>query len=387
MPHAGPLRVALVTPYFPAHRGGVEAVAGELAVRLAAAAVAQITWHASNTDPPPRDSPGLRCVSARACNVLERRFGLPYPLWSLSALRDMVRAVRACDVLHLHDCLYFPNLVAFATARLSRRPVIVTQHIGMIPYRNPVLRSMLAAANLMLGRLVLRNATQAVFVSDAVLRYFQSFVQFSRPPLHVANGVDTALFSPAEPNQRRALREQLGIGRETSLLLFVGRFVEKKGLPVLRDLAARLAGARWIFAGWGPIDPQRWSLPNVSVERGLGKEQLVALYRAADLLVLPSVGEGFPLVVQEAMACGTPAFVGEETAVGCPEAGELLLREAVGAPDTAARWAARIETLLGSPGMVEALRPRVAAFARENWSWERCARRYGELLRACENGD
>ena len=124
------LRVALVTHYFPAHRGGVEAVAGELAARLQASGDADIAWHASDTDPAP---PGIRSVPARAWNVTERCLGFPYPLWSPGALAALARAVKAADAVHLHDCLYLPNLFAFVVARLARRPVIVTQHIGADP--------------------------------------------------------------------------------------------------------------------------------------------------------------------------------------------------------------------------------------------------------------
>ena len=116
--------------------------------------------------------------------------------------------------------------------------------------------------------------------------------------------------------------------------------------------------------------------------RSPATEELSALYQAADLFVLPSVGEGFPLSVQEAMACGTPALVGEDTAAGCPEAGDALLSERVGGA-TAERWTARLQALLAAPDQLESLRPRVAAFAREHWSWERCVAIYAQLLRAC----
>lgn len=376
-----PIRLTLVTHYFPRHGGGVERVALEIASRLARAGSADITWHASATDPAPPDEPGLRCVPVPACNIVERRLGLPSPLWSPAALARLVRAVRASEVVHLHDFLYLPNLVAWAAARCVRRPVIVTQHVGPIPYRNPVLRLILGAANRLLGRLVLGSAAQTFFVSAAVLDYFRGFVRFRSPPLALANGVDTKLFAFADEARRQAVRAALGVARDQPLLLFVGRFVEKKGLPMLRSIAARLPGARWIFVGWGALDPSAWGLRNVTVRSGLGREELVPLYQAADLLVLPSFGEGFPLVVQEAMACGTPALVAAETAAGCPEAAGLLPHESLDGADALARWIARIEALFAAPPE----RRRIADFARDTWSWERCAQGYAQALRACRS--
>jgi glycosyltransferase involved in cell wall biosynthesis len=260
--------------------------------------------------------------------------------------------------------------------------VLVTQHIGHVPYRSVLLRGLHQAANRALGASVLGGADQVVFESETVRQYFSGFARFRRPAVLVQNGVDTQRFRPATAEERRAHRMRLGVPPDKPLLLFLGRFVEKKGLPVLRELAQRLPHAHWLFAGWGPLDPASWRLPNAAVVHSPATEELSALYQAADLLVLPSVGEGFPLSVQEAMACGTPALVGEDTAAGCPEARDALLSERVGG-DTAERWAARLQGLLAAPEKLESLRPRVAAFAREHWSWERCVATYAQLLRAC----
>jgi glycosyltransferase involved in cell wall biosynthesis len=372
-------RVTLVTHYYPAHRGGVERIAGQLAERLAASGIAQIEWHASDCDAAPAPIPGLRSAPAASWNGIERLLGVPYPLWSPAALRRLTQACHAADVVHLHDCLYFANVIAFLAARRAGKPVLVTQHIGHVPYRNPLLRGLHSAANRLLGRWLLGGADQVVFESATVQHYFSRFVRYRRPAALVQNGVDTARFTPASAEERSALRERLGVSANGPVLLFLGRFVEKKGLPVLRELAQRLPRAQWLIAGWGPVDPAAWGLANVKVVDSPGTDQLRALYAAADLFVLPSVGEGVPLSVQEAMACGTPALVGEETAAGIPQSEDVLPRERVGDPETAQRWAARIEALFAS---LQELRPRVAAFAREHWSWERCAARYAELLAA-----
>lgn len=375
-----PARVALVSHYYPAHRGGVERVAGQLAERLAGASAAQITWHASDCDPAP-DIAGVRCVPASSWNALERSLGFPYPLWSPGALRELGKGAANATVVHLHDCLYLPNLVAFMAAKLAGRPVLVTQHIGFVPYRNPLLRAALAAANRIVGGFVLGRASQVVFESETVRRYFARFVRFRKPPLLVPNGVDTQLFVPADPGQREALRARLGATPDTPLFLFIGRFVEKKGMHVLRALAEGFPRIQWLVAGWGPMDPGSWGLPNVTVLRSPTIEELVPLYQAADLFVLPSVGEGMPLAVQEVMACGTPALVSTQTADGCP--GAPILSEPTGTEDTPTRWAVRIESVLREPQALRDLRPRVATFAREHWSWAQCIARYGAILRDC----
>lgn len=373
------MRITLVTHYFPAHRGGIELVAAELAGHLAAAHRAEIRWHASDCDEPP-SIPGVQALPAASWNALERRLGVPYPVWTPAALWRTCRDAGAADAVHLHDCLYLANVLTYAFARLARRPVLVTQHVGMIPYRSPVLRALLTLAYAVLGRLVLGGASRVVFVSDSVRSYFTSFVRFKAPPLLVANGVDTSVFRPLDDAQRAALRVRLGVNGEAPLLLFVGRFVEKKGLPLLQGLAARIPEARWFFAGWGPLDPGEWGFPNVEVFRDYSGSRLAQLYQAADLLVLPSVGEGFPLVVQEAMACGTPALVGVETAAGCPDAERVLPREDVGGPDVEARWGQRIRQLTTAAEHRD-LRAAVAAYAAANWSWQRCAERYAGLFR------
>jgi glycosyltransferase involved in cell wall biosynthesis len=381
-----PLRVTLVTHYYPAHRGGVERVAGELARRLAAAGVARIEWHASDCDPAPEASEGVHAVPAASCNFSERRLGFPYPLWSPSALRRVTRACRSADVVHLHDCLYSGNLWAYRAARRAGRGVLVTQHIGYVPYRNPLLAAALRSANRWLGARVLAGADRVVFESESVRRYFSALVRYRAEPLLVQNGVDTETFHPVPPEARAALRAAFGASSGTPLLLFLGRFVEKKGLPLLRERTRRVPQARWVFGGWGPLDPGAWGRDNITVVRSPGAVRLSELYQAADLLVLPSVGEGFPLSVQEAMACGTPALIGTETAAGCPEGLGLLLAEPTGTPDSLERWSARLKGLTSHPSVLAALRPRVAEFASSQWSWERCVARYAEALRACVRG-
>lgn len=372
-------RLLIVTHFFSTHRGGVEIVAGELAAELAARHAFDVTWIASDVDETPRnDSLPVRYVPVPAWNITEARLGIPFPFWGPSAMIALWRAVGAADVVHIHDSLYMGSVLAFLIAKLRRIPLVVTQHTGA--NNDALLRLVLPILNRSVGRLIVSRAERAVFISRAVESYFASFCNYEKAPEYIANGVDGAIFREVDAIERRQLRSVLGVAEDRLVFIFVGRFVDKKGLPVLRQLVRAFPEVAWIFAGHGPIDPAQWQLPNLRVIRGASGSSLACLYVAADLLLLPSKGEGFPLVVQESMACGTPVMVGEDTAAGCPEARSMMFVERVGAGDTAARWIRRLTELRDQPECLSGRRTQVAAFAREHWPWQSAGAAYAELL-------
>jgi glycosyltransferase involved in cell wall biosynthesis len=123
------------------------------------------------------------------------------------------------------------------------------------------------------------------------------------------NGVDLELF---HIRTQRSARAVLG-WPEGPTLLSVGNLVENKGHHIAIEALARLPGFRLAIAGEGPERHALETLAGqISVSSRLqflgrvDQTQLAEYYSAADIVVLPSSREGWPNVLLESMACGTP---------------------------------------------------------------------------------
>ena len=103
------MNILLVTHYYPAHRGGVEIVAGELTRRMCDRGF-KITWIAGNCDRPPNDIVGLKCLPLKVSNIIEKKLKIPYPIFGIRGLMTIWKEVKKTDIIHLHDYLYLSNL-------------------------------------------------------------------------------------------------------------------------------------------------------------------------------------------------------------------------------------------------------------------------------------
>lgn len=376
-PPSAPHHLLLVTHFFPSHGGGIEAVAGQLAREMLAQNPAlRIEWFASGGEALPQRVPRLRLVPIRAWHGIEKKLGVPCPIWDARGLARLWRAVGACDAAHLHDFAYMGNVLTALFCTLRRKPFIVTQHIGFVPMKTLSLNRALEWLNRSVGVRVLNRAKERVFVSDVVRNYFEE--RGMKAGVVVANGVDDAVFHPVSEEERQVLRAKENLSPKAPVAIFAGRFVAKKGVPFVLELAKRTLDVQWILAGRGPLDPGDAPLPNVRVVRDRSGVSLADLFRLADVLVLPSRGEGFPLVVQEALACGAAVLVENSLARALPDVESWLCTATLDGEEALDEWVARLYKILKSDD--QSARGGRANYGRGTWSWSECAKRYARLL-------
>lgn len=135
----------------------------------------------------------------------------------------------------------------------------------------------------------------------------------------IPHGVDINCFRPVSSlQQKKALRDRFGLPFDAIILLSVANELERKGcylvLRALAILKARGVNARYVIAG--RADYTQFNA--VAASQGLGESitllpptrdsDLISLYQAADIFVLPTKYESFGLVCIEALACGLPVI-------------------------------------------------------------------------------
>ena len=260
----------------------------------------------------------------------------------LPVLRRQMRQGRDFDLIDAH--YFYPDgVAAVLLGRALGRPVVVTARgddLDLIAtYAVPRRWIRWAAA----------RAAGLITVSSGLQRKLAALGTAPERVRVLRNGVDLALFHPME---RGAARHALGAVRPT--LLAVANLVEKKRHRLMVEALAELPGVDLVIVGDGPERP---AIEALARERGVAgrvrllgampQDRLPEIYSAADLLLLPSSREGWPNVLLESMACGTPVVVanidGMADIVAAPAAGRIV------ADATPGGLAAAIRDLLAAP--------------------------------------
>jgi glycosyltransferase involved in cell wall biosynthesis len=331
--------------------------------------------------------------------TMERDRGMKLLAWALSPLyfafaeRALARLVvqRHIELIHAHWIL--PN--GYVAARVSRRlgvPFVSTLHgtdvfmAERARFLGAMARSALATASHVTSCSPdLRHRLLTVADPHGVAAEKVSLLP---------NGTD--LMPPASPSAVAAVRQRLGLDSDQTLVVAVGRLVDKKGFDILvAALPALVAGrpqVRLVIGGGGPLEaPLRAQAAALGVgdrlvlAGTLAHPEVLALIGAADAVAMPSVRDdrgnidGLPIVVLEAMAAGRPLVASDiagiplavtdgETGLLVPERDPAALAAALGRVIDDRELASRLG---------QAARERVGS----ELTWTRIAARHDEIWR------
>ena len=391
------MRVLIVTPQFLPVLGGAERQAHALGRMLFARGhqVAVLTRR-MNGLPVAEVMDGVSVVRAIRPVEIGPLYGLTY---ILNVAWFLLRHRHDWDVVHITH-MYLDVFAAVLTRRLHDLPIVVRP--ACAGYYGDLARlARFRAWPIYPGpdkiglRLILRTIVRA----DAFIANSQELCEELRAAgfpagriARIPNGVDPDRFFPDPTARSATARRRLGLP-PCLLLVYAGRLDVQKGLPILIDAmrSSRVAAsdACLLLLGDGP---QRAELERAVHRDGLADRVLfrgtvddVSPYlRASDIFVFPSMGEGMPNALLEAMASGLPCVA--SAVGGCRDAiahGKTGLLVPAG---DASAFQGALETLVESSAMRERLGAAARQDAVSRFGLERMVDRYEACYRAVVAG-
>lgn len=364
----------------PPHIGGIELL-GDTLFEAYAAAGAEVRWIASRAPSTTRHRDGGR-IRVSCWNGFERWLGVPWPVWGPSGVVEVGRLVKWADVIHVHDCLYIGSAVAAVTATRRHKPIILSQHIGLVQYSARMLTTIQRLAYRTLGKAVLRRATRIVCCTPTAASFLSELLEEGTRLNSIPNGIDTERFHPASPVERRSARQRFGVPESAQVVLFVGRLVEKKGTRLFLEVARAHPRLQFLMIGDGPLRVPT-TQTNVTWLPRVPPTEMVGAYHAADVLLLPSEGEGFPLAVVEAMAAGVPVICSRDEEFSRTLEGKGAVFAAERTPRALAD---ALTSALEPQGRSEAVARRAREVAVREFGLDAMVARYHSLLLSLVGG-
>jgi len=285
--------------------------------------------------------------------------------------------------LHLKeiDAVYPQGLVASffgcIISRLSGKPVVCRPAgIAYDQYMFPINRTLY-----FLMKKVYRRCDCVIFHSEGERDNFIKILGF-RPKRSeiILTGIPVEKFS----HKTKSTKKTFGISEKSTVIGFIGRFVEIKGLEYLVRAAHLLKNmdAKFMLVGDGPQTNQ---IKNLIESLGLEEKFVFTGFRrdipnvlaAMDIFVISSVSEGLPTSLLEAMAAGKSCIV---TDIGLPitnmETGLVV------PPKNPEKLAHTIKTLIQDKKLREFLGKNAQEFTRENCTLEKAAKKHVEIFQS-----
>jgi len=295
------MKILIVTHYFLPHKGGIEFVAYNQAKELIKKGH-KVTIVSSKIGDEPEEEimDGIKIRRVKAWNYFEDKQGVPYPIYSPKIFSVTNEEAKTADIVHVHDLFYLSPFAGAIASQINKKPLVLMQHVELVKTKRPMVNLIQRLVYWTYGGYILKKADNLIVCNEKV----KGWLKNPNKTIMINNGVDTKLFNPVSKEQKIKLREKYNLPLNKPIILFVGRLVEKKGFDKLFE--ARSKDYLILLVGLGEIPDYMKKDKNVLFMNSMQQDKLSEIYQLADVFCLPSINEGFPLTILEAMATGLP---------------------------------------------------------------------------------
>lgn len=257
-------------------------------------------------------------------NVSNRLAKKNYPLAPFMFLH-FKKIAKEIDIIHLHEYRSVQAVITHFWARYYNIPFILQAHGAVLPnYDKAIFKHLY---DLFFGKRILRDAKKKIAVSNIEKQqYLQMGISGDNIEI-IPNAIDISEYE--ELPMKGLFRKKYGIEDDEKIILYLGRIHKSKGIGFLihsfSELIKSNSKVKLIIAG--PDDGylenckniiyKKQIQNNVIISGPLWREEKMQAFVDANVLVYPSEIEIFGLVPFEAIMCGTPVIVSDES--GCGE--------------------------------------------------------------------
>ena len=318
------MRILQVTPTFvPSKFGGVKVVSYNLSKTLAKRGH-EVTVYTTDADIGYSRLRDVKDIKSRGgfnvryfkniSNSLAFTHRLFLPIGMVSAIRkDIINF----DIIHIHGFRSIQDVIIHKYAKKYNIPYILQAHGSVLPFFQK--ERLKKIFDIFFGYRILRDASKIIASTKIEAEQYKRMGVGEGKIEIVPNGIDLSEYGNLP--EKGKFRRKYSIGDDEKIILYLGRIHKIKGLDLLAkafmDLSKELDSLKLVIAG--PDDGFLSTLKKQIEDLNIGdrilftglipeKDKLGA-YVDADVYVLPSVYETFPVTVLEACACGTPVIV------------------------------------------------------------------------------
>jgi glycosyltransferase involved in cell wall biosynthesis len=304
------------------------------------------------------------------------------PFFSWSIIRYLYCEGKRFDIIHINEARAFTTLVAALYAQYAKIPYIIQAHGSFIyGLRSHRLKRIY---DRVIGRRIYSKVARVIASSPVEISECESVGIPRHKITLIGNGIDLTTWQ-VRKEDGVSFRKRFGIPLDAYMVLFLSRLDKKKGPDLVVEALAQLKVPKVYCVFAGPDDGYREYVQQLAINYGLSDRviftgllrdgEVRAAYAAADVFVLPSRFDTFPMAIVESLASGLPVVITETCQVA------ELIREKAGlvTPVEPTAVANALERLLCDPDLRKTYAIGARTLAEREFSVQKTVDRLEEV--------